>query len=48
MTDWIYMQRKTHCYLTPFIEVIGDVYVHHAREVWFGKSFEDIFITSTK
>lgn len=48
MTTWIYLQRKTHCYLTPFIEIIGKVYSATARDVWFGKSFEDYFVTYTK
>ena len=48
MTTWVYLQRKTHCYLSPYIEIIGKVYSSTAKPVWFGKSFEDYFVTYTK
>lgn len=47
MTEWIYLQRKTHCYLTPYIEIIGKVYSDTAKKVWFNKSFENYFVTYT-
>ena len=47
MTNWVYLQRKTHCYLTPFIEVIGKVYASSGKKVWFGKSFENFFVVYT-
>lgn len=44
---WMYLQRKTHCYLSPYIDAIGKVYAHDCQKVLFGKIFRDFFCIYT-
>jgi len=44
MRDWALLQRKTHCYVTPFIEQIGKVFAKSVERVWFEKSFHECLV----
>ena len=44
---WMYLQRKTHCYLSPYIDAIGKVYAYDCKKVLFGKTFRDFFCIYT-
>ncbi len=44
MKKWIFLQRKTHCYVTPFIEQIGKVFADSVKRVWFGRSFQGCLV----
>ncbi|MFH1257648.1 MAG: hypothetical protein V1658_01825, partial [Candidatus Micrarchaeota archaeon] len=46
MIQWVYAQRKTHAYLSPYVEILGKIYAIPIP-VWFGKSFGSFFVTYT-